>query len=566
MLIEIHMIQNHSPANMNRDDLGAPKTCLFGGVSRARISSQCLKRSIRAPRNPHDIHNRGAGIFAEAMAAHLGCRTKFFPWLVKKELSGSQIPEADHKQIVLAAKRIAQSKEKEEKGVQASAKADRRPKTPQLIHLGPGHAKYFVDKLTELRGSSEDRYRYFLNPVVGFQEMVRSHLSGSDLNDRDKERERAVRASFLIAKFRMKELLRPAEGETEQAEPELEDEPPGSGHAELIAERLATLYTSDKRHFTEVTKQATEAEKRQIKEDAPDKPKGMDQFMDALKSANRYDAVDIALFGRMTTSDAFEDVEAAMQVAHAVSTHQVVNETDYCTAVDDLGKTGGGAGHVFEGIYNSACFYKYFSLDWDQLVLNLTGPKPDAEKDAAAYNKWADELKPAAEKLAAAALGHFIRAAALTTPSGKQNSFASHCDPCGILIEIKKTKIPTSYGNAFAEPVKRIGEVQDDTADEQSIEGRSVACLADHVHALRNSYGADSTLLWYSPKLWRFPLRYWPREKDGKKQPSAELVANRSFDILGGEEGKPQGLVEAVVKEIGFDWSEVRNLGKATEA
>ena len=32
MLIEIHAIQNHSPANLNRDDLGAPKTCYFGGV------------------------------------------------------------------------------------------------------------------------------------------------------------------------------------------------------------------------------------------------------------------------------------------------------------------------------------------------------------------------------------------------------------------------------------------------------------------------------------------------------------------------------------------------------
>ena len=31
MLIEIHAIQNHSPANLNRDDLGAPKTCYFGG-------------------------------------------------------------------------------------------------------------------------------------------------------------------------------------------------------------------------------------------------------------------------------------------------------------------------------------------------------------------------------------------------------------------------------------------------------------------------------------------------------------------------------------------------------
>ncbi len=47
MLIEIHAIQNHSPANLNRDDLGAPKTCYFGGVLRSRISSQCIKRSIR---------------------------------------------------------------------------------------------------------------------------------------------------------------------------------------------------------------------------------------------------------------------------------------------------------------------------------------------------------------------------------------------------------------------------------------------------------------------------------------------------------------------------------------
>src|SRR5919106_6806226 len=50
MLIEIHAIQNHSPANLNRDDLGAPKTCYFGGVLRSRISSQSIKRSIRMSR------------------------------------------------------------------------------------------------------------------------------------------------------------------------------------------------------------------------------------------------------------------------------------------------------------------------------------------------------------------------------------------------------------------------------------------------------------------------------------------------------------------------------------
>ena len=55
MYITIHMIQNHSPANLNRDDLGAPKTCYFGGALRSRISSQCLKRSIRLSSEFRDL-------------------------------------------------------------------------------------------------------------------------------------------------------------------------------------------------------------------------------------------------------------------------------------------------------------------------------------------------------------------------------------------------------------------------------------------------------------------------------------------------------------------------------
>ena len=46
--------------------------------------------------------------------------------------------------------------------------------------------------------------------------------------------------------------------------------------------------------------------------------------------------LDIALFGRMVTSEAFVNVEAAMQVAHAVSTHALDLESDYFAAVDDL--------------------------------------------------------------------------------------------------------------------------------------------------------------------------------------------------------------------------------------
>lgn len=46
-MVEIHVIQNFAPSNLNRDDTGAPKDALFGGTRRARISSQCLKRSVR---------------------------------------------------------------------------------------------------------------------------------------------------------------------------------------------------------------------------------------------------------------------------------------------------------------------------------------------------------------------------------------------------------------------------------------------------------------------------------------------------------------------------------------
>lgn len=47
MKLEIHILQNFAPSNLNRDDTGSPKDCEIGGVRRARISSQCYKRAIR---------------------------------------------------------------------------------------------------------------------------------------------------------------------------------------------------------------------------------------------------------------------------------------------------------------------------------------------------------------------------------------------------------------------------------------------------------------------------------------------------------------------------------------
>lgn len=46
-LIELHILQSFPVSCLNRDDVGAPKSAIFGGCNRARISSQCLKRAIR---------------------------------------------------------------------------------------------------------------------------------------------------------------------------------------------------------------------------------------------------------------------------------------------------------------------------------------------------------------------------------------------------------------------------------------------------------------------------------------------------------------------------------------
>ncbi len=77
MLIEIHMLQNFAPSNLNRDDTGSPKDCEFGGYRRARISSQCFKRAIREIMKddgllpPEDLASRTKRIVDKALVPRL---------------------------------------------------------------------------------------------------------------------------------------------------------------------------------------------------------------------------------------------------------------------------------------------------------------------------------------------------------------------------------------------------------------------------------------------------------------------------------------------------------------
>jgi len=67
--IQLHLLTSYAPANLNRDDLGRPKTARMGGTERLRVSSQSLKRHWRTS----DIF---AALFGELGERNLGIRTK----------------------------------------------------------------------------------------------------------------------------------------------------------------------------------------------------------------------------------------------------------------------------------------------------------------------------------------------------------------------------------------------------------------------------------------------------------------------------------------------------------
>jgi CRISPR system Cascade subunit CasC len=140
-------------------------------------------------------------------------------------------------------------------------------------------------------------------------------------------------------------------------------------------------------------------------------------------------AVDMALFGRMVADDASLNYDAAVQVAHAISTHAVHNEYDYFTAVDDCApEDNAGAGHLGTVEFNSATLYRYATVDVTQLMEHL------GKKDVAEY--------------VCGFLDAFVRA----MPTGKQNTFANRTLPDDIYVAIRCDQ-PVNLVGAFEKPV-----------------------------------------------------------------------------------------------------------------
>ncbi|WGF90210.1 type I-E CRISPR-associated protein Cas7/Cse4/CasC [Marinivivus vitaminiproducens] len=162
-----------------------------------------------------------------------------------------------------------------------------------------------------------------------------------------------------------------------------------------------------------------------------DEPETKAAVRDVLRTADT--AVDIAMFGRMLADNPAYNREAAVQVAHAITTHRTVVEDDYYTAVDDLKRPSedAGAGFIGETGFGAGVFYLYICIDQDLLVGNLGG---DAE-------------------LAATGISALIEAAATVAPRGKQASFASRAK-AGFILAERGESAPRSLAAAFLKPVK----------------------------------------------------------------------------------------------------------------
>jgi CRISPR system Cascade subunit CasC len=172
-------------------------------------------------------------------------------------------------------------------------------------------------------------------------------------------------------------------------------------------------------------------------------------------------SVDVAMFGRMTTSYAFENVQAAVQVAHALSVNALEQEFDYFTAVDDISGES-GAGMIGDVEYNSSTYYKYLNIHWEGLCKNLGNDT----------------------KVARRAVLALLEAAATAQPSGKQNTFAAHNLPDLVLVEVRKKNLPVSYANAFLEPAHQTRK--------HTLMDDAVAKLGDYIARIGKTYNLEA--------------------------------------------------------------------------
>lgn len=167
----------------------------------------------------------------------------------------------------------------------------------------------------------------------------------------------------------------------------------------------------------------------------------------------------VALFGRMVANSPETGVDAACQMAHALSTHAVISEFDYFTAVDDkTPEDNMGAGMIGTVEFNSATLYRYATVDLRTLIANLDGEIDRALDIAVA----------------------FAKAFVTCMPTGKANTFANHTRPDIVLMAVREDQ-PVSLVGAFERPIR--------ATDTSGLMVESASRLLTHMAAQESMYG-----------------------------------------------------------------------------
>jgi CRISPR system Cascade subunit CasC len=202
------------------------------------------------------------------------------------------------------------------------------------------------------------------------------------------------------------------------------------------------------------------------------------------KEKGKSKSADVCLFGRMLAEAADLNVDAASQVAHAISTHKLSQEMDYWTAADDLKDRSegedAGAGMLGTAEFNASLFYRYACLNLDQLGRNL-GEKSDK-------GEW-----PNGSQLTAKTVQAFLLASYDAIPTGKLNGHAHFSPPVFALAVVRKRGMPLNLCNAFLDPVsarngKRLGIV-------------SASALIDHLKRMRAMVPVDEAIYFMAHAL-----------------------------------------------------------------
>ncbi len=282
LYLDLNVLQTVPSSNINRDDTGSPKTALYGGVTRARVSSQSWKRAIRQAFNAENPNT--------------GIRTTTAPKLLADRLEA----------------------------LDSTLGADAAVKKAADIF----------------------------------------NAAGISLN-KDNE----TKALLLVSEGQLKKLAQYA-----------------TDHEDLDKKELKKVLKGDQ-------------------------------------------SLDLALFGRMVADNPELNVEAASQVAHAISTHEIVPEFDYFTALDDKqSQDTSGAAMLGTIEFDSSTLYRYANINMNELRDNI-GTKAAIQGAAA-----------------------FIKAFVLSMPTGKQNTFANKTLPNYVMVTVRRDT-PVNLVSAFEEPV-----------------------------------------------------------------------------------------------------------------